>query len=166
MSSLFRALLKLAKERVHITTAYFVPDEETSDLLCETARRGVDVQVLVPGPHIDKRFVQLASEAQMGPLLDAGVKVWAFQPTMLHAKTMTVDGLVANVGSANFDARSLLRDEEVNMVVFDTDFTAALERDFAADVARSEPVDAENWSSRGPIQRAKETAMGVFQDRM
>ncbi len=166
MSSLFRALLKLARERVRITTAYFVPDEETSDLLCETARRGVDIQVLVPGPHIDKRFVQLASDSQIEPLLEAGVQVWSYQPTMLHAKTMTVDGLVANVGSANFDARSLLRDEEVNMVVFDTDFTAALERDFAADVARSKPFDREEWASRGPAQRAKETAMGVFQNRM
>ena len=166
MSSLFRALLKLARERVRITTAYFVPDEETSELLCATARRGVDVQVVVPGPHIDKRFVQLASESQVEPLLEAGVKVWAYQPTMLHAKTMIVDGLVANVGSANFDARSLLRDEEVNMVVFDSEFAAALERDFAADVARSEPFDSEGWSRRGPAQRAKETVMGVFQDRM
>ena len=166
MSSLFRALLKLARERVRITTAYFVPDEETSELLCTTAGRGVDVQVLVPGPHIDKRVVQLASESQIEPLLEAGVQVWAYQPTMLHAKTMTVDGLVANVGSANFDARSLLRDEEVNMVVFDTEFTAALERDFAADVARSEPFDPERWSQRGPAQRAKEAVMGVFQERM
>ncbi len=166
MSSLFRALLKLARERVQITTAYFVPDEETSALLRETALRGVDVQVLVPGPHIDKRFVQLASDAQLEPLLDAGVKVWAFQPTMLHTKSMTVDGLVANVGSANFDARSLLRDEEVNIVVFDTDFTAALERDFAADLARSEPFDPERWARRGPAQRVKEAALDVFQDRM
>ena len=102
----------------------------------------------------------------MEPLLEAGVQVWSFQPTMLHAKTMTVDGLVANVGSANFDARSLLRDEEVNMVVFDTEFTAALERDFAADVARSKPFDREEWAGRGPAQRAKEAAMGVFQNRM
>lgn len=166
MSSLFRALLKLAEERVHITTAYFVPDEQTSDLLCETAGRGVDVQVLVPGPHIDKRFVQLASDAQIEPLLEAGVKLWSYQPTMLHANTMTVDGLVANVGSANFDARSLLRDEEVNMVVFDRDFTAALERDFAADVARSEPFDHEQWAHRGPAQRVQEAAMGVFENRM
>ena len=120
----------------------------------------------MPGPHIDKRFVQLASESQVEPLLEAGVKVWAYQPTMLHAKTMIVDGLVANVGSANFDARSLLRDEEVNMVVFDSEFAAALERDFAADVARSEPFDADGWSRRGPAQRAKETVMGVFQDRL
>ena len=166
MSSLFRALLKLARERVRITTAYFVPDEETSELLCATAGRGVDVQVLAPGPHIDKRLVQLASESQIEPLLDAGVQVWAYQPTMLHAKTMIVDGLVANVGSANFDARSLLRDEEVNMVVFDTEFAAALERDFAADVARSAPFDAERWSQRGPVQRAKEAVMEVLQDRM
>ncbi len=85
---------------------------------------------------------------------------------MLHTKSMTVDGLVANVGSANFDARSLLRDEEVNIVVFDTDFTAALERDFAADLARSEPFDPARWAQRGPAQRVKEAAMGVFQERM
>jgi cardiolipin synthase len=166
VSSLYRALLKLARRTVRITTAYFVPDDATADLLCETAGRGVDVQVVVPGPHADKRFVQLAGEARFQSLLDAGVKIWSFQPAMLHAKIMTVDGLVANVGSANFDARSLLRDDEVSMVLYDPDITAALEGDFEADVARSEPFDGSEWAERGIMQRAKEAVTSVIDEHL
>jgi hypothetical protein len=154
-----------ARRTVRITTAYFVPDD-TADLLCETAGRGVDVQVVVPGPHADKRFVQLAGEARFQSLLDAGVKIWSFQPAMLHAKIMTVDGLVANVGSANFDARSLLRDDEVSMVLYDPDITAALEGDFEADVARSEPFDGSEWAERGIMQRAKEAVTSVIDEHL
>ena len=81
MSTLFRTLLLLARERVRITTAYFVPDDLTSDLLCKAVGRGVEVEILIPGPHIDKRFVQVAGEAEFQPLLDAGVKLWSYQPS-------------------------------------------------------------------------------------
>ena len=166
MSTLFRTLLLLARRRVRITTAYFVPDDLTTDLLCEAAKRGVEVEILIPGPHIDKRFVQVAGEAEFQPLLDAGVKLWAYQPTMLHAKVMTVDGVVANVGSANFDARSLLLDDEVNMVLFDPRVTAELDAHFDGDVSRSERVDPGEWSRRGPVQRAKEAVTTLLDDHM
>jgi cardiolipin synthase len=166
MSTLFRALLLLARRRVRITTAYFVPDDLTTNLLCETANRGVDVEILVPGPHIDKRFVQVAGEAEFEPLLDAGVKLWSYQPTMLHAKVMTVDGAVSNVGSANFDARSLLLDDEVNMVLFDPRVTAELDAHFDDDVSRSERIEAGQWSKRGPLQRAKESVTSVIDEHL
>jgi cardiolipin synthase len=166
MSTLFRTLLLLARKRVRITTAYFVPDDLTSDLLCQAVGRGVEVEILIPGPHIDKRFVQVAGEAEFQPLLDAGVKLWAYQPTMLHAKVMTVDGAVSNVGSANFDARSLLLDDEVNMMLFDPRVTAELDAHFDDDRARSEPIEPEEWSRRGPVQRAKEAVTSVLDDHM
>jgi cardiolipin synthase len=166
MSTLFRTLLALARRRVRITTAYFVPDDLTTDLLCDAAKRGVEVEILVPGPHIDKRFVQVAGEAEFQPLLDGGVKLWAYQPTMLHAKVMTVDGAVSNVGSANFDARSLLLDDEVNMVVFDPRVTAELDAHFDDDLSRSEPIEPGEWSRRGPVQRAKEAVMSAVDDHM
>ena len=166
MSTLFRVLLLLARRRVRITTAYFVPDDLTSDLLCQAAQRGVEVEILVPGPHMDKRFVQVASESEFQPLLDAGVKLWAYQPSMLHAKVMTVDGVVANVGSSNFDARSLLLDDEVNLVVFDPEVAAELDAHFDDDLARSERIEAGQWSDRGPLQRAKEAATSLVDEHM
>ena len=163
MTTLMRALLCLAERRVRITTAYFVPDDDTIQILCEAANRGVDVEILIPGPHADKRFVQLASESQYEKLLDSGVRIWAYQPTMLHAKIMTVDGAVANVGSSNFNSRSLEFDDEVNLVVFDSQVVAELDAHFEEDVARSEPVDPSSWEDRSVVQRVKEAATDLVE---
>jgi cardiolipin synthase len=156
VATLVRSLLALAQERVRITTAYFVPDEATCAALAATAQRGVEVDVLIPGPHIDKRYVQLASQAQYQGLLKAGVRLWSYQVTMLHAKVITVDRTVASVGSANFTSRSLLLDDEVNVVVFDPDVVAVLDDHFEADLAVSAPVDPQSWPDRGRAQRALE----------
>lgn len=161
VATLVRSLLALAQERVRITTAYFVPDEATCGALADTARRGVEVDVLLPGPHADKRFVQLASQAQYGALLAAGVRLWSYQMTMLHAKVMTVDRTVASVGSANLTSRSLLLDDEVNVVVFDPDVIGILDGDFDADLHRSRRVDAAAWPDRGLSQRAIEVVAGL-----
>jgi cardiolipin synthase len=161
VATLVRSLLALARERVRITTAYFVPDDATCRVLAETARRGVEVDVLLPGPHVDKRFVQLASEAQYAGLLEAGVRLWSYQLSMLHAKVMTVDGRVASVGSANLTSRSLLLDDEVNVVVFDPEVVATLDADFARDLDHAEAVDAAGWPDRGLAQRAKEAVAGL-----
>jgi len=161
VATLVRSLLALARERVRITTAYFVPDEATCRALAETARRGVEVDVLLPGPHVDKRFVQLASQSQYAALLEAGVRLWSYQVSMLHAKVMTVDGLVASVGSANFTSRSLLLDDEVNLVVFDPQVVRTLDDDFGTDLAASEAVDPAGWPDRGLAQRAKEAVAGL-----
>ena len=91
ITTVVRTLLRMARRRVRITTAYFAPDDYTCKLLCETAQRGVDVEILLPGPHIDKRFVQLASESDYEALLDAGLHLAAYQPTMLHAKVAVLD---------------------------------------------------------------------------
>ncbi|HTJ75879.1 MAG TPA: phospholipase D-like domain-containing protein [Acidimicrobiales bacterium] len=161
VATLLRSLLALARERVRITTAYFVPDDATCRLLAETARRGVDVDVLLPGPHVDKRFVQLASESQYAGLLGAGVRLWSYQVSMLHAKVMTVDGQVATVGSANFTNRSMLLDDEVNLVVFDPAVVEILDADFDQDMLRSEAVDPDDWTDRGLAQKAKEAVAGL-----
>jgi cardiolipin synthase len=161
VATLVRSLLALAQERVRITTAYFVPDDATCAALAATARRGVEVDVLLPGPHVDKRFVQLASQSQYDGLLAAGVRLWSYQVSMLHAKVITVDSAVASVGSANLTSRSLLLDDEVNVVVFDPAVVAILDEDFEADVAASEPVDPQAWPARSRAQRALEVVAGL-----
>jgi cardiolipin synthase A/B len=156
ISTAFNALLQLAEERVRITTAYFVPDEEMTDRLCATADRGVSVEVLLPGPNADKRFVQLAGEAEFAELLDHGIQIAYFQPSMLHAKIMTVDGILAMVGSANVNARSTERDEEINLIILDDDVVATLDDHFDDDLRRSEHVTREGWEDRSLTQRVME----------
>jgi cardiolipin synthase len=156
LRSVFRTLLQLSQRQLRVTTAYFVPDDDLTRRLCEAATRGVQVQILLPGPFADKRFVQLAAEVEYEELIGSGVELWNFQPTMMHAKTMTVDGLIANVGSANFNVRSLKSDEEINMVIFDPDIAQTLNRHFDQDLERSVRIDPRRWKHRSFVQRAKE----------
>jgi len=158
--TLFRTLIQLARERIRITTAYFAPDEEIISRLAAAARRGVEVAILLPGPHADKRFVQLASQETFAPLLDAGVRIWTYQPTMIHAKIMTVDGVVANIGSANLNARSTRLDEEINVVAIDPELTRTLDRQFDEDLTRSSAV--ESVSSRSPLERLMGAVLSPF----
>jgi len=152
----FRTLLQLAQRRVRITTAYFVPDRELVGRLCDARDRGVEVQLLLPGPHADKRFVQIAGEHRYAELLAAGIEIWNFQPSMLHAKVMTVDGMVANVGSANLNRRSVALDEEVNLVALDRELTRTLDQQFDDDLSRSTRIEPARWRSRSAAQRVVE----------
>jgi cardiolipin synthase A/B len=156
ISTLLLALLQLANDRIRITTAYFVPDDELIGHLSGASDRGVTVEILLPGPHGDKRFVQLAGQAIYEPLLEHGVRIWHYQPTMLHAKIMTVDGLVANVGSANFNARSTELDEEINLVALDPDLVGQLDRQFDGDLERSEEIQPGRWEDRSVGRRILE----------
>jgi cardiolipin synthase A/B len=156
MSTLLLALLQLAEERIRVTTAYFVPDDELIECLNAAGDRGVTVEILLPGPHGDKRFVQLAGQAVYERLLEHGVHIWHYQPTMLHAKIMTVDGLVANIGSANFNARSTELDEEINLVALDPDLVRLLDRQFDIDLERSEEIQPGRWEDRSVGRRVLE----------
>jgi cardiolipin synthase len=161
VSTMFRVLVQLARRRLRITTAYFNPDDLLLGLLIDAAVRGVDVDILLPGPHADKRFVQLAGEATYAPLLEHGVKIWCFQPSMLHAKILTIDDIVASVGSSNVNNRSTQYDEEVNLVVFDPDLVATLDRHFDEDLTRSVALDPERWQDRSVVQKAAEKVVGT-----
>jgi cardiolipin synthase len=159
VSTLFRTLLQLATTRLRITTAYFVPDEDLTERLCAAADRGVDVHVLLPGPHADKRFVQIAAEASYASLLEHGIRISSFQPSMLHAKIITVDGVIATVGSANFNTRSVSLDDEVNLVVIEPGLVAELDEQFDADLEHSVQIDASRWEDRPLVQRVVEQAI-------
>ena len=156
LQSTFRVLLDSATERISLATAYFAPDDFFLDRLCAAAERGVDVDVLLPGPHADKRVCQLASEAAYDQLTSCGVRVWNFQPAMMHAKIMIVDGIAAVVGSSNFNRRSLDHDEEVVVVALDRAVAAELAGDFDADLERSTEIDLTRWRNRSRRQRVLE----------
>ncbi|MFD5074134.1 phosphatidylserine/phosphatidylglycerophosphate/cardiolipin synthase family protein [Streptomyces sp. NPDC058371] len=159
MQTLIRVMLTSAEERFRLATAYFAPDEYFVDLLSATARRGVRVEILLPGPHTDQRACLLAGRHHYGTLLDAGVDIREYQPTMLHTKIMTVDKVAALIGSTNFNRRSMEHDEEVMLAVLDENFTAALDQDFDADQKRAEAIDPLRWRRRPLSQRLKEVAV-------
>ncbi|MFJ4849561.1 MULTISPECIES: phosphatidylserine/phosphatidylglycerophosphate/cardiolipin synthase family protein [unclassified Streptomyces] len=159
MQTLIRVVLTSAQERFRLSTAYFAPDSFFVDLLCATARRGVQVQILLPGPYTDQRACRLAGQHHYAALLAAGVDIRQYQPTMLHTKIMTVDGVAALIGSSNFNRRSMEHDEEVMLAVLDETFTGVLDNDFDDDLTRSEAIEADRWKRRPLSQRLKEAAV-------
>jgi cardiolipin synthase A/B len=145
-----------ATERILIANPYFVPNNLLVRMLVEARRRGVDVQILVPGPILDAQVVRRASRAKWGPLLEAGVKIYEYQPTFYHAKLMVVDDCWASVGSTNFDNRSFRLNDESNVNVFDQRFAGEQARIFAQDRARSKQVTLEEWRRRPITERLEE----------
>lgn len=145
-----------ARRSLDICAAYFAPRPAFTKALCEAAERGVEVRLVVPGPHIDKEFVRTAGRAAYRDLLESGVRIFEFQPTMLHAKTVAVDGVWSVVGTINFDNRSFQLNDEVTLAVRNEEFCAELLNSFEADVARSQEIDPARWDGRGPLQKVRE----------
>ncbi|WP_181766066.1 phospholipase D-like domain-containing protein [Streptomyces albidus (ex Kaewkla and Franco 2022)] len=158
MQTLLRVVLESAQERVRMASAYFAPDDFFTELLCATARRGVAVDIVLPGPYTDKRVSLMAGERYYADLLDAGVRVWQYQPTMLHTKIITVDRVVSLVGSTNINRRSLDHDEEVMLAVMDETLTQTLDRHFTEDLASSTAITAEAWKRRSVARRVQQSA--------
>jgi cardiolipin synthase A/B len=147
-----------ARRRILLANSYFVPDELSIETIVEARRRGVDVQIIVPGPAIDVELTRRASRALWGGLLEAGVEIWEYQPTMFHCKVMVVDDLWVSVGSTNFDNRSFRLNDEANLNVLDTDFAREQVEIFEADRARSRRVTLEEWKRRPFSERIIEHA--------
>jgi cardiolipin synthase len=110
--------------------------------------------------------VQLAGEKEYGPLLEAGVRIFNYQRSMLHAKTMTVDGVIATIGSGNLDQRSMRLNDECNMQLLDRALTAELDAHFEDDLADSEQIDLQRWADRGVAQRTKEIATDAIDHKL
>ena len=158
---LFFAAIAGARERLWITTAYFAPDEAFVDLLCDAVTRGVDVRILVNGPNVDKEVVRETGQRQYGRLLEAGVRIFEYQPTMLHAKVMIVDGW-ANLGSSNLEHRSLGLDEELIVAFSDPTLVDELASHFAEDLDVSVELDLDRWKRRPLRKRARERAFDLL----
>jgi cardiolipin synthase A/B len=155
-------LVESAQERVRITSAYLSPDETVISWLGDATDRGVQVQLLVPGPQTDKEIARLAAAHVYDDLLEAGVEIFEFQPTMLHAKVMTVDGSVAVVGSSNFNERSFRHDEEVDVVLLDHHLTSLLDAQTDDDLARCDRVVPGQWNDRSLPARGLQRLVGLI----
>jgi len=157
VEALYFLAIECARTSLHLTSAYFAPRPAFSKALTDAAQRGVDVQVLVPGRNTDKEYVRQAGRAVYEELLEKGVRVYEYGPTMIHAKTLTIDGVWTSVGSVNFDNRSFQLQDEVTLCVCSREFAGLLDAQFERDLARSARIDLERWNGRVPGARVKES---------
>lgn len=157
--------LAAAKKTIYIESAYFVPDETTIAALVDAKKRGVDVQLIVPGPLVDSLIVRHASREQWGPLLEAGIQIFEYQKALFHCKVLIIDGYFVSIGSTNFDERSFRLNDEANLNVLDREFAASELAMFLKDRERSKPVTIEHWRSRPFIDRITEKIMIVFRSQ-
>ncbi len=161
---IYKALLlamQEAKKSIHITCAYFVPDDQTMAALTEAARRGVDVQLVLPSVS-DSGLVFHAGRAFYQPLLEAGVKIHELKLSVLHAKTVVIDGVWSTVGSTNLDRRSFLHNSEVNVIVMGDVFGLEMENAFKEDLHNSKEVTLVEWNKRPISNRLKEWLARVW----
>jgi cardiolipin synthase len=149
----FQMLVEGAIFKVDISTPYFLPDRALRRALVRAARRGVRVRIVVPGQLTDQRFVRLASRRMYRELLDSGVHIFEYRPSMTHVKALMVDGVWAVIGTSNVDNRSFEHNDEVNVAFREAAVTSRLERDFEADLAASTEITLEGWSSRPLLEK-------------
>ena len=157
-------LLSLASavKSVRIANAYFVPDALAVSTLVAAQRRGARVEIIVPSRHIDQKLVRRASRSLWEPLLEAGIAIYEYQPTMYHVKVVVVDEVWTSVGSTNFDNRSFRLNDEANLNVLDPDFAASQAKVFEQDKARSRRVTLEEWRRRPWRERATDRLAGLL----
>ncbi len=151
-----------AQQRLWISNSYFIPDDRLRSAAIERAKSGVDVRILVPGNNTDALPVQAAGRSYYQELLEAGVRIFEYQPAMMHAKTTVVDGAWSIVGSANLDERSMELNEENVLGVADKDFAQSIERGVTADFARSREIVLEEWRKRSIFRRCMERICKVL----
>jgi cardiolipin synthase len=148
VETLFFLAIAAARKRLWLTTAYFVPRPALVEVLTTAAKRGVDVRVLVPGPHMNHKIARVAGRSNYSKLMKKGVRVYEYQPTMLHAKTLVVDGTWATIGSTNFDNRSFALNDEANISIYDLPLAQGLETQFLADLELSKEFQRRRWNRR------------------
>ncbi len=165
-TQLFYAAAAGATERLWLTTAYFAPDRAFEDVLCDAARRGVDVRILVNGREVDKEVARKAGRRSYDILLSAGARMFEYDRTMLHAKVLVVDDGWANVGSGNFDSRSFDLDLEVNVAVEDPGVVDELASHFLEDLDSATEIDLKTWRTRPRRARAAEYATELIRQSL
>src|SRR5918992_2476398 len=142
-----------SRKSLYISNSYFVPDDDFRKLLLQAAKRGVDVRVLTAGPETDVKTTWHAGRARYEELLRGGVRIYEYVPTMMHAKSMVVDGLWGTIGSMNFDNRSLAFNNESNLVTLDAALGAQMQRTFAEDLRYSKEIRLNEFRRRGLHQK-------------
>lgn len=148
MQLMYLMAITAATHSIQLSSAYFVPDKLTINAIVEAAKRGVAVRIVTPGKRIDTHTVREASRACWGALLEAGVEMYEYQPTMFHCKLMVVDEYLVSVGSTNFDSRSFKLNDEANLNIYDRDFAQQQTAIFERDIANARRITLEAWRGR------------------
>ena len=151
-----------ARKTLYLTNAYFAPDRNFVELLIGAAQRGVDVRVLTAGFRTDVNVARLAGRASYTRLLAAGVRLYEWQPSTLHAKTFVIDGEWSTIGSMNFDNRSMALNDEATLMVRDRTIGQQMNTIFLDDLRRSEQITAAGFGSRSWLQRMAEWAANLI----
>ena len=148
MELMYQMAITAANRTIRLSSSYFVPNDLAVETMVQAIRRGVKLQIIVPGTHIDTETVRSASKARWGELLAAGAEIYEYQPTMFHCKVMIVDDFMVSSGSTNFDDRSFRLNDEANLNIYDHAFAAEQARIFDADLAKSRRITLAEWQAR------------------
>lgn len=155
-----------ATRTIRLQAAYFVPDELAIETLVAARKRGVKIEIIVPGPVMDAKVVQRASRSLWGALLDAGVDIYEYQPTMYHCKVLIVDDVWVSVGSTNFDDRSFRLNDEANLNIFDAAFAIEQVKVFEEDKARSRLMTRAEFKNRSLFGKIFNKIAGLFRGQL
>ena len=155
-----------AEKRIWITNSYCTPTEDQVEQLVSAVKRGVDVRLLLPGPNNDQPLTKSAGRTAYGKLLDGGVKIFEYQPTMIHEKCMVIDGLFSMLGSSNLDARSSAINEELDVVVYDAGFGKQMETMFEQDLKHAREYTLEDFKKRSLWERTTEWVSLPFRSQL
>lgn len=159
---LYLLSIAAARERIDIESPYFILDESSRWALHQARQRGVRIRVVTDGEITDAMPVKYASREGYQQLLDWGVEIYEYEPTMMHVKAMMVDGVWSVVGSANFDNRSFELNDELTVGVADAKLATALTTDFEADLAKSKQLDRQTWGDRPLLEKSREWFWSLF----
>lgn len=162
VKKLFLLSIAAARRTIDIQTPYFVMDGSTKWSLLQAARRGVRIRLLVEGDLTDAKAVKHASRAGYEELLEAGISIFEYQPTMMHTKALVVDGHWSIVGSSNFDNRSFELNDENNIGIADRALADAIVADFEADLSKTSKIELAAWRERSLFDRARQRFWAYF----
>jgi cardiolipin synthase len=155
-----------ATKRIWITNAYCTPSDDQVELLVQAVKRGVDVRFIVPGRHNDQPLTKSAGRSAYGHLLEGGVKIFEYQPTMIHTKAMVIDSLFTLIGSSNLDPRSSEINEELDLAIYDRGFAQRVEAMFQDDLSHSTEYTLEQFRKRSLWERFTEWVMLPFRSQL
>lgn len=166
MRLMYLLSISSAVKSIKLQAAYFIPDDLTIRTLVDAALRGVDVEIIVPGPYTDVQLVKKASRSRWKPLLEAGVKIYTFQPAKYHCKVFIVDDVWVSVGSTNLDDRSFRLNDEANLNIYDSDFALEQARVFEQDVSRSRLVTLDELDDQPMFGKVIDWVAGLFRSQL
>ena len=162
MKRLYLLAVASASRTLDIATPYFVPDDSVRWALTEAVKRGVRVRILVESDETDAMPVKYASRHYYDELLEEGIQIYEYQPTLMHAKVIVIDDAWSMFGSANFDNRSLELNDELNVAVTDRDLAARFLKDFEQDLTRAQKLELNTWRQRPLLKKVREIFWSAF----